>query len=250
MKINYCDQYQLLRILSLKAELKKLPNVKIGKQRDKAVVREYYRGENGKLVYRSFDACSVEGKTRCQQAVRRKEILEQIKLIEAGSGNSLVKINETCKIKLKTAVLSEALWNAVGCDQNPRPKKASYFHNGVQMRSRTEVLIAEILDELGLEYKYEPAIQFGDAIIHPDFLVYIPCLKRCLIIEFYGLSDNEGYLIDTVGKMTAYSNGGLLLNRDVLGFYGTERSMNSNEYIYNNIVMVINLLATESVLLE
>ncbi len=250
MKIKFCEQYQLLRILSLKAELAEMPNVKIGKQRGKTVVRDYHCNSKGKLFYRTYPAESSEGQKYCRIANRRSEVINEIKSLEAVLGRQLAGMMEHCRISLSRGILSEELWNAAKNDQNPREKNGSYFHNGIQMRSRIEVLIAEILDELGLEYKYEPAIRFGDEVFYPDFLVYIPCLKRCMIIEFFGMIDNEKYAFNAAGKMAVYANSGLIMNRDVIGLFGTKDAVVSDDIIYDYIVMIVNLLATEAVVLE
>lgn len=64
------------------------------------------------------------------------------------------------------------------------------------------------------------------------------------------MSDDEGYLYKNVHKVAVYANSGLIMNRDVLGLFGTIDAMTSNEIVYNSVVMVINLLASEAVLLK
>ena len=64
------------------------------------------------------------------------------------------------------------------------------------------------------------------------------------------MSDEEKYVFKMLGKLTVYSNNGLIMNRDVIGLYGTRDVMVSSDYIYNNIVTIINLLAAEAVQLK
>lgn len=250
MKIKFCESYQILRLLSLKAELAELPNVRVGTLRGRTVVRRYYKNSKGNVVFKSSFADTPAGQKICQTAVRREEIETEIKNIENQLGKHIADMLERCKFKLCKSILNESLWNSLGNDENPQPKTSDYHHNGIQMRSRTEVLVAEILDELGLEYKYEPKIQFGNEVFHPDFLVYIRSLKRCLIIEFFGMSEDESYLYKNVHKVSVYANCGLIMNRDVIGLFGSKDSLVSNEFIYNCVVMTINLLASEVVQLK
>lgn len=250
MKLKYCESYLFLQLLDLKTELAGLPNVKLGALRNRPVARVYTKNNDGRIIYRTYFADTSEGQRYCGMASRRLEIKKEIKSLENMIGNQMADLMEHCKVKLSRSILDDRLWNALGNDENPRAKSGNYYHNGIQMRSRGEVLIAEILDELKLEYKYEPEIQFGRDVIYPDFLVHIACLKRCLIIEFFGMSDNEKYAFDTLNKMTFYAGNGLLINRDILGLFGTKDTMVSNEDIYNSIIMIINLQASEAVQLK
>ena len=250
MKIKFNESYHILRYLTLKAELAGLPNVKVGELRGRPIVRVYYRNADGRICYRSHFVDTSKGRKYSQIAVRRTELLKEIRNLERYLSKQTARVLDRYKVRISKCILDDEFWREVGNDENPRPKRGSYYHNGIQMRSRTEVLIAEILDELGLEYKYEPGIRFGEDVFFPDFLVFIPGLKRCLIIEFVGMSDDEGYLYNNVHKVAVYANSGLIMNRDVIGLFGTKESMVSNEYIYNCIVTTVNLLVAESVQLE
>ena len=249
MRIKFSESYCLLQILTLKAELASLPNVKLGTLRGKQVVRVYTR-ENNRLVFKTHFADSTEGLRLSGTAQRRIEIRNEIKRLEQRLGKRMSGMLDRLCVRLSSCILNESVWNECQNNENTMKNNGNYCHKGIQMRSRVEVLIAEILDELGLQYKYEPAVRFGEEVYYPDFLVYLPCLKRCLIIEFFGMSDEEKYVFKMLGKLTVYSNNGLIMNRDVIGLYGTRDVMVSSDYIYNNIVTIINLLAAEAVQLK
>ncbi|MCR4688422.1 MAG: hypothetical protein K5745_02615 [Saccharofermentans sp.] len=242
MKIKYCEEYKLLRLISLKEELAKMPLVKCGTMRERPVVRIYKKKTSKTVTSSVLSITTTKGKEYYKIAQRREQIIKEIKSLDKHFAGK----NKNFSIRLSRCDLDEEFWNKSRNGKNPIPKPNNYYHHGIQMRSRSEMLIAEILDELGLEYKYEPAINFGGITYYPDFLVYLPGLKRCIIIEFFGKCSTEEYVFDMASKIKAYSRGGLLMNRDFIGFYGTEDNMNSGDYIYNCIVMVINLLAAEA----
>lgn len=250
MRIRFSESYYLLQILTLRAELEALPNVKLGMLRGRQVVRVYSGKRNGRIVYKTLSVDSPAGKELMQTAKRRIEIKSEINSMERVLGKQIPGMLKQCSISLKASLLDEELWNSCNSCENTMNCDRNYCHKGILMRSRTEVLIAEILDELGLQYKYEPAIRFGEEVYYPDFLVYLPCLKRCLIIEFFGMSDEEKYVFKMLGKLTIYANNGLIMNRDVIGLYGTRNTLISSDYIYNNIVMTVNLLVEEALQLE
>lgn len=250
MRIRFSESYYFIQILALRAELEALPNVKLGMLRGRQVVRVYSRKSNGHIVYKTLSVDSSAGKELMQTAKRRTVIKNEIKSMERVLGKQYAGILKQCRVSFKPGLLDEKLWNSCKSCENTMNCDRNYCHKGILMRSRAEVLIAEILDELGLQYKYEPAIRFGDEVYYPDFLVYLPCLKRCLIIEFFGMSDEEKYVFKLVGKLTVYANNGLIMNRDVIGLYGTRNTLISSDYIYNNIVMIVNLLVEEALQLE
>lgn len=249
MRMRFSESYYLLQILNLRAELAAMPNVRLGMLRGRQVVRVYSRKGN-RLVFQTHYADSNEGLRLCGTADRRIKIENEIKSLEQKLGKRMSGMLERFRVRLGSCILNESVWNECKNSENPMVNNGNYCHKGIIMRSRTEVLIAEILDELGLQYKYEPAIRFGEEVFYPDFLVYLPCLKRCLIIEFFGMSDEQNYIYKTLGKLTVYSNNGLLLNHDVLGLYGTRNVMVSSDYIYNNIVTIVNLLVAEATQLK
>ena len=246
MRIKFSESYYYIRLLSLKAELAAIPNVKVGTHCGRTVVRKYTFNSDGGRSFKTYLLDSAQGQKYGKLADRRAEIKREIKSIESSLGKYFIEKMGNCRVKLTGSYLNEDLWKSVGNDENPKIKQGNYFHNGFRMRSRAEVLVAQILDSLGLDYKYEPRIHFGEYDFYPDFLVYLPGLKRCLIIEFFGMSDSEKYNYDLVGKLTVYSEHNLLLNRDVIGISGNKDSMTASDMIHNNIVLVINLLASEA----
>jgi hypothetical protein len=61
----------------------------------------------------------------------------------------------------------------------------SYTENGTIVKSYSEKIIADYLDEINLQYEYEPIIHYVYA--RPDF--YLP--EHDVYVEFWGLIDAE-----------------------------------------------------------
>lgn len=119
------------------------------------------------------------------------------------------------------------------------PIVTGYLHNDIYMRSRGELLVAEALDSLGLEYKYEPMIRIRGKICYPDFIVYLPEFNRCFFIEFLGRLDDDQYVADNSFKIGRYLQSGMTINEDILLFCGWENRMVSTESIVDDIVSLI-----------
>jgi hypothetical protein len=137
MKIKLCEQYSFLRLLSLKEELSVLPNVKPGILRGRPIVRLYYKNNRGRLTYKTYSEENDEGKRYFRIAARRAEIKDEIASIESALGKSLFGKLSRFSVKTGGSILNEELWNTAGNDENPIEKRGSYYHNGIQMRSRT-----------------------------------------------------------------------------------------------------------------
>jgi hypothetical protein len=95
-----------------------------------------------------------------------------------------------------------------------------YRHRDHVFRSKSELLIAQLLESLGLEYKYEPLIMIGGKERRPDFAVFCPETMRYFFIEHLGLLSDARYRMDAVAKMEQYDKAGLRDGYDII--YTTE----------------------------
>lgn len=62
---------------------------------------------------------------------------------------------------------------------------------GEIVRSISERTIADTLFRYDLDYKYEKALQLGNAVIHPDFTIINPINGKTYYLEFLGLNNEE-----------------------------------------------------------
>lgn len=100
------------------------------------------------------------------------------------------------------------------------------------MRSRAELLVAEILQELGIEYVYEYYVK--DAGVSCDFLIYV--CGREYYLEILGMMDREEYRQHWINKEAAYKRAGIEKGENLIVF-----DLSSRDYI--------NLSWLESVLI-
>ncbi|GIW56779.1 MAG: hypothetical protein KatS3mg082_3193 [Nitrospiraceae bacterium] len=64
---------------------------------------------------------------------------------------------------------------------------------GEFVKSYGEKLIANILFEHGIEYKYEKPFRWGESVYRPDFTIYFDNRRGGLIIEYFGLKGEPDY---------------------------------------------------------
>ena len=100
-------------------------------------------------------------------------------------------------------------------DSNPFPKTNPVEYKGILFRSKGEMIIAQKLDELGLEYSYESRLNIGRDV-YPDFSVYIPELDKVFFIEFMGGFGNFEYNMSSGNKFADYATYGYINGRDII----------------------------------
>lgn len=129
-------------------------------------------------------------------------------------------------------------------DCNPYQKNDLLFHNGIQFRSRMEMCIGEILDQIGLEYVYEPQITIAGKRLSPDFVVRVPVFGCCIIIEFLGLLDDADYLDSSKVKLGVYLRNGFFPGTNLILLCGNKNTAPSFDSIYNSISSALANLCT------
>ena len=106
-------------------------------------------------------------------------------------------------------------WLALSEWNDPRITNG-YRHKNHIFRSKSELIIAQLLEGLGLEYKYEPKIIIGGAERRPDFAVFCPETMRYFFIEHLGLLSDTRYRMDAITKMDEYDKAGLRDGLDII----------------------------------
>jgi len=80
---------------------------------------------------------------------------------------------------------------------------------GHLVRSKSEVLIDNILFEKGLDYRYEHELVLGDVVLYPDFTIIHPVLNEKYYFEHFGMFDNSSYRNKAYEKLDLYARNGI-----------------------------------------
>ena len=84
-----------------------------------------------------------------------------------------------------------------------------YTARGLRVRSKSEVIIANYLDQMGIPYRYEWPVRLASGrIVYPDFLILNVRQRREVIYEHFGEMDDPDYARDAVFKMKGYEMSG------------------------------------------
>ena len=90
MRIKFSESYYYIRLLSLKAELAAIPNVKVGTHCGRTVVRKYTFNSDGGRSFKTYLLDSAQGQKYGKLADRRAEIKREIKSIESSLGKYFI----------------------------------------------------------------------------------------------------------------------------------------------------------------
>lgn len=88
--------------------------------------------------------------------------------------------------------------------------------NGEEVRSKSEVIISNMLDRLHIPYVYEMPLKLMNVTVHPDFTLINAEKRRVIYYEHFGMLDDEEYLRKTLFKIQQYEESGLYLGRDLI----------------------------------
>ena len=98
---------------------------------------------------------------------------------------------------------------------------------GELVRSKSEKIIADLLYDLGLAYKYEKRLYVHDRCYYPDFTIYDPVHDRELLLEHFGGMDDGEYAKNMVVKINDYERAGYEVGKTF--FYTLEtRTVHAN----------------------
>lgn len=223
------------RLGLINKELNSIPRLNMGKHRGVSIVREN-RYEDGMRIKSEYSISSPHGRELLALSKRRSDLLSLKKVLD----QLVVPSSSFIDPGMIDTYFDKSFWEHLRSGGVDGYEEGRYEHNGMKLRSRGEVVIAQVLDSLGLEYKYEPSIIIGDYRYNPDFAVYLPEFERCFFIEFLGMLDKYDYAAKNSSKIYSYMSSGMVINRDLLLFYGTQNSMPSVEDIVEDIVALIS----------
>ena len=96
-----------------------------------------------------------------------------------------------------------------------------YTRQGLRVRSKSEVIIADILDEMGVPFLYEKPIQLGMGTVHPDFTLLDIGERKEVYWEHFGMMDDMDYRNNAILKIRKYESNGLYQYDSVIWSFET-----------------------------
>lgn len=125
-----------------------------------------------------------------------------------------------------------SIWNNVQYNSLDIPEDTPDFYsdNGEQVRSKSELIIANKLKQHNIPYKYEyPLVLSTGITVHPDFTCLNINTRQEFIWEHFGIMGDSEYMNKTLKKINDYAKSGYVLGRNFIAtFESSSIPLNSN----------------------
>lgn len=205
-------------IAHIHSELASLPCIRAGSRTihgNKQEVLRYYTNEHGKRSVHQHDVTTEKG-VELQSLMKQKEHLTTyLKSLPLQK-----ELEDKTTSGYENQTNSSSRFSKARFDQLVELKDTSISKglpfDGRLFRSKSEVMIAQYLKELGLEYKYEVIVSIAGKDFYIDFAVYSRETGRFFFIEHFGMMSDDAYRARAFQKITTYISNGLQEGIDIL----------------------------------
>ena len=114
-----------------------------------------------------------------------------------------------------------------------------YTKRGSRVRSKSEVIIADALDDFEVPFLYEKPLRLKSATVHPDFTLLNIKSRKELYWEHFGMMDDREYRDNAFQKIREYESNGLYQAESVIWTFETGRyPMNTRDI--RNMIRVLS----------
>ncbi|SDJ23922.1 hypothetical protein SAMN04487760_10451 [Lachnospiraceae bacterium G41] len=122
-------------------------------------------------------------------------------------------------------------WKSVQYEPMPIEENTEFVTaNGVKVRSKSELIIANMLEQNGVSYRYEyPLTLRGLGTVRPDFFCLNERTGKEYIWEHFGMMDNIAYANRNISKIQTYEQNGFLAGKNmIMTFEASATPLNSS----------------------
>ncbi len=221
--MDYLQKHQALRINYLEKQLQTLPTVKSFKRRNKNSVTLKHRVTYPGHKPFTISAAKPAGQEFFKQSQLRTQYESELSYLHRkwyARYNAPVPSLEalTHTFRHSPLMTSDNFDKALPYQNHryPLTPENGIMYNNNLYRTKGEVRIAMILDKLGIDFKYETALDTGNGYICPDFFARSRENGNCIFIEYNGMIDQRKYYDRNTVKRETYYGLGLREGIDVI----------------------------------
>ncbi len=99
-----------------------------------------------------------------------------------------------------------------------------YTKRGLRVRSKSEIIIADVLDGYEVPYLYEKPLHFSNGeIVHPDFTLLDIKARKEIIWEHFGMMDDIEYRNKAFLKIREYESNGYYQGNNMIWTFETSK---------------------------
>lgn len=102
---------------------------------------------------------------------------------------------------------------------------------GHKVRSKSEVIIANLLYTNRIPYRYEAALQLNEFTVYPDFTILHPVSNKLFYWEHFGMMDKSAYCDAACNKLKTYCYNGIFPSMQLITTYETSKYPISSDQV-------------------
>ena len=175
------------------------------------------------LAQKKYDALFIE------EAKKEQELIESFLENYSGTIPEIYnKFPDEIRDKLRPADLTDdeyaKMWKSIPYTPKEFGKgDAVHLTNlGLRVRSKSEVIIAGVLDKFDIPYKFECPLKLANGkIIHPDFTILNKKTREIVYYEHLGKMEEIGYVKYNLGRLKEMEESGIYIGKNLIFTYET-----------------------------
>ncbi len=167
-----------------------------------------------------------------KQAMLEKEALEEyISLVAKCPIESIYDTLSDARRNLVNPIFMKdeeyrRIWMAEEYERMPFDDSLPFYSSaGVRLRSKSEVMIADMLERYDIPYKYEYPLKLeGLGTARPDFLCLNVKRRKEFVWEHFGMMDNISYANKNVQKLNVYEQNGFTMGDNLIATFESSQN--------------------------
>ena len=230
--------YHALKLAWIGNELKKYPKIYIGKEKVYVIA--------GEKRYR-YKISTENGQKWAGVAMKRNDLQKEYdRLKMEWDSNYKFRPPEISFPLTDSNRMNSAFFDSKEACRNDKTIKNPTYYKNIAFRSKNEQMTAMVLDEMGIENKYETELKISDFLtIHPDFLINSRAADRCVYMEVFGAPDDPDYRETIKNRLRPYIEIGLRPGVDVMMIYAPTSHSFDIEGLRKQIDMIMESITPE-----
>ena len=210
-----------LKIAYLRWQISQMPHGFVRAKNGREIIYVFYDPKDPTVNRdhkRRYFASSHRGKAIIGQIMKYAELKVQLdELMKIWKMTYCSAPREICfpLIKHISDMFDHEFYMKAIPDQNPREADNPIEYNGHIFFSKNEVIVAQILEKVGYEYKPQVLIEFDRFTkFFADFIFYVPEVDKVIILEVDGALDKTDYITKSYHNTSACVINGLVEMKD------------------------------------
>ena len=250
--LMYSKNYLSVKISHLNYQIKKLPYGRYGTYRGKEVIYIISSPSDPNISWRNhrrYQVNTKRGRKYSEEVTKSNLFRKELESVISEWDKNYKGTPPVLPVPIKRAKgkMNYDFFAASEGEQNKEDSPEMIEYKGIKFRSKNEVIAAQVLDKLNIEYKVEPKLILDGKLMFPDFIIGVQEVDKAAYVEIFGKMDDYEY-VDTNAKRNArYIRAGLRQGRDYIPFYTCNSKTFDVEAFEKQILAWLELAAEDIV---